>query len=425
MVLQQFTHCNIVEHSNPMPPISELYPVGLLLTAFLSTGWLLLPRYPMIDDGTARDIQVDGLRGLLAFGVMTFHYFGIKHLIFSGELLFNRTSKITALLGVWTVPIFFAITAYLFSQRLLRMESHQGRIISKFLLGRVFRLIPTSLVACVLFLLANLVVYTDLQDSNLLLHNWKILLNAALSSIRHPASGPDSNLLPVWAWSIAGGPQWTLHFEWIFYLSLAALSLLTMKKQSVLIPATIFILLIAGIEGTRDFFKNWDFMTWAFVPGLMLGLTSKYWKNNRYLSHPFVATVAILAVLVSAFFNKLKVKIPANTLFLAAILCNNSATRLLESKLLPSLGETTYTVYLLHGLVQFVTLKWFITIPIARSMPEWLWWLTCALQVIVIVIVARLSFEHIEKPGIEAGKRFYSWLMNLVQRRASWLLNWL
>jgi peptidoglycan/LPS O-acetylase OafA/YrhL len=408
-----------------MPTFSELYPICLLLIAFLTTGWLIHHTYPSPADDKPRDIQIDGLRGLLAFGVMNYHYFGIRHLIFNGELLFGRTSKITALLGVWTVPIFFAITAYLFSQRLFRMENHQGRTISKFLLGRIFRLIPTSLLACVLFLLANLVVYTDLQDPNLLLHNWKVLLNASLSSIRRPASGPDSNLLAPWAWPIACGPQWSLHFEWIFYLSLAALSLFTFKKQSVLLPVMIIIVLLVGIQGTRDFFKNWDFMTWAFVPGLILGLTSKYWKNSRYLSNPLTAAIAITAVITSAFYDKLKIKIPANTLFLAVILSNNTATRLLESKLVRSLGETTYSLYLLHGIVQYITLKWIVTLTIARSMPEWLWWLTCVLQVVVIVLLARLSFEFVEKPGIEIGKRFYTWLMNLIERRAQWLLNWI
>jgi peptidoglycan/LPS O-acetylase OafA/YrhL len=418
-------HLAIVEQCIAMPTFSELYPICVLLFTFLTTGWLIHHTYPSPADDKPRDIQIDGLRGLLAFGVMTYHYFGIRHLIINGELRFDRTSSITALLAGWTVPIFFAITAYLFSQRLLRLENHQGRSISKFLLGRVFRLIPTTLLACVLFLLTNFVVYTDMHDPKLLLHNWKVLLNASLSSIRHPASGPDSEQIATWAWSIACAPQWTLHFEWIFYLSLAALSVLTLKKQSMLLPALILIVLMIGVQGTRDFFQNWDFMTWAFVPGLILGLTNKYWKNSRYLSHPVTAMIAVATVIASAFYSKLKVKIPANTLFLAVILSNNTATRCLESKLLRSLGETTYSIYLLHGIVQYITLKWIVTIEIARNMPEYLWWLTCAVQVVVIVIVARLSFEFVEKPGIEVGKRFYVWLMNLIERRAKWLLNWI
>jgi peptidoglycan/LPS O-acetylase OafA/YrhL len=408
-----------------MPTLSEMYPICLLLIAFLSTGWILICRFPIKDDVKTRDIQADGLRGLLAFGVMTIHYFGIQNLVTKFEFSTEHVSSIVILLRSWTVPMFFAITAYLFSQRLIESKHHEGRSTIKFLLGRVFRLIPTSLLACVLFLLANLVVYTDIRDPNLLLHNWKVLLNASLSSIRHPTTAPDSNQIAPWAWSIACGPQWTLHFEWIFYLSLAALSLFTFQKKSLLLPAMIIILLIVGIQGTRDFFQNWEHMTWAFIPGLILGLTSKYWKKSRYLSHPIAAGIAITAVIASAFYIRLKVKIPANTLFLAVILSNNTVTSFLESKLLRSLGETTYSIYLLHGIVQYITLKWIVTIPIARNMPGWLWWLTCGLQVVVIVIISRLSFEFVEKPGIEAGKQLYSWLMNLIERRAKWLLNWI
>jgi peptidoglycan/LPS O-acetylase OafA/YrhL len=408
-----------------MPTFSEIYPIVLLLIAFLTTGWVVMHRYPMTEDEKPRDIQIDGLRALLAFGVMSYHYFGIQELIYNGQLAYGNTSSVSELLGTWTVPIFFGITSYLFSQRLIRSDSHHGRSISKFLLGRVFRLLPTSLLACLLFLLTNIKVYTDFQDSNLLIHNWKILLNGATSSILHPASGPNSQLVYTWVSQLALGPQWTLHYEWMFYLTLASLSLLSFNKHSVLIPILLISLLVFGIEGSCDFFRVWDLWTWAFIPGFFLGLTSKYWKNNRYLSHPLTAVVAITAVLASAFYDKLKLKIPANTLFLAIVLSNNTATRFLESKLLRSLGETTYSVYLLHGLVQYATLKWIVTIPIARSMPEWLWWMTCALQVVVIVIIARLSFEYVEKPGIEAGKRFFAWLMNLIERRAKWLLNWI
>ena len=408
-----------------MPTFSEIYPIIFLLTAFLTTGWVIMHRYPMTDAEGPRDIQIDGLRALLAFGVVVWHYFYIRNLILHGELSFAGISSTTRLLGTWTVPIFFGITAYLFSQRLVRPENHQGRSVAKFLLGRVFRLIPTTMLACFLFLLSNIKVYIDTSDSNLLLHNWKVLLYAALSSFSSTASGPDSVHMTVWAWKIAGGAQWTLHFEWIFYFTLAVLSLVSLKKKSVILPAMIVILLVTVIHGKRHFFLHWDHMTWAFIPGLLLGLASKYWKNNKYLTHPLTATIAIAAILASAFYDKLKVKIPANTLFLAIVLSNNTATRFLESKLLRSLGETTYSVYLLHGLVQYATLRWIVTIPIARSMPEWLWWMTCALQVVVIVIIARLSFEYVEKSGIEAGKRFYAWLMNLIERRARWLLNWI
>jgi peptidoglycan/LPS O-acetylase OafA/YrhL len=213
-----------------MPTFSEMYPIVFLLIAFLTTGFLIMNRYPLIDDDQARDIQIDGLRGLLAFGVMTFHYFAIHRLVFIGEFKSGMTSSITSLLGVWTVPIFFAITAYLFSQRLTKSEHHGGSSTIKFLLGRVFRLAPTSFLACLLFLLANIDVYTDIRDSNVLLHNWTVLMNAALSSLAQPALGPNSDKISSWAWDIACNPQWTLHYEWLFYLTLAALSIFTLKK---------------------------------------------------------------------------------------------------------------------------------------------------------------------------------------------------
>ena len=346
-------------------------------------------------------------------------------MIVVGETPFENLSEITRLLGSWSVSTFFAITAYLFSQRLLRSESHQGRSILKFLLGRCFRLIPTAMLAATLFFLANTHVYTDTQRATLLVHNWTSLLNVAISSLIHPATGPESQLLEPWAWGIACGPHRTLHFEWIFYLSLASISIFALKRQTLLVPLSLTLLLTFVIHGTNFSFVKWEHITWAFLPGMILGLTSRFWKDNKYLRHPLCSVIALIAVLMSAFYRIPVVKVPVTTLFLACIICNNAATKFLNLKLLRSLGETTYSVYLLHGLVQYATLKWVVPIPLAFSLPSWTWWMICGLQVVVIVVVARLSFELVEKPGIALGKRLFSWLMNAIHRRVPWMLNWI
>lgn len=407
-----------------MPTSSEIYPICFLLLTFLFTGWLLSRQCALADDDHGRDTQLDGLRALLAFGVMVYHFFGIR-MIVVGETPFKNLSEITRLLGSFTVCTFFSITAYLFSQRLLRSESHQGRLILKFLLGRCFRLIPTAMLAAILFLLANPQVYTDTNRVSLLVQNWKSLLNVAFSSISHPATGPESRLIEPWAWGIACGPHWTLHFEWIFYLSLASISLLALKRQALLVPLALIFLLTFVIQGTDYFFVKWEHMTWAFVPGMILGLTRSFWKDNKYLSQPLSSVVAMIAVLLSAYYRIPVVKVLVTTLFLACIICNNPATKILNTKLLRSLGETTYSVYLLHGLVQYATFKWVLPIPVASSIPTWMWWMTCGLQVVVIVFIARLSFEFVEKPGIALGKRMFTWLMNAITRRVPFMLNWI
>ena len=408
-----------------MPTSSELYPICILLITFLTVGWLVSRRYPLTDIVDDRAIQIDGLRALLAFGVMTFHFFGIRNLLIDGTWHVGNLSKITSLFGTWTVSIFFAITSYLFIQRVVGSEDQRGRSVVRFLFGRCFRLIPTSLLSALIFLLANTKVYTDFGNTHLLIHNCKGLLNVAVSSLIHPASGPNSALIESWAWGIALGSSWTLHFEWIFYISLASISLVSFKKHAVLVQLILIFVLVFVIRGTKEFYVNWDHMTWAFIPGMILGLTNKYWKNNKYLSHPVAAVIALMAVLGSGFYSVPMFKISANTLFLATILCKNRFTSCLESKRLRSLGETTYSLYLLHGFVQYATLKWVVTIPIGRYMPGWTWWLICGIQVVIIVIVSRISFEFVEKPGIQLGKRFYVCFMNLISRQASWLLTWI
>lgn len=397
-----------------------------LLFVHLATGWLILHRYPISDDGKARDIQVDGLRGLLAFGVAVWHYFIIRDVIHLSEFVWEpaHVSKIISLTVGWTVQIFFAITAYLFSSRLVN-NSPVGIDWLRFFVGRCFRLVPGCILCSIIILVMMNDVFLDTTTGADTKENWLNLINLGTSSIQKGAGFIGKHRDPVWVYAVPMGAHWSLHYEWLFYALLPIIGVVFRSSRRVLWFLVSIVLITLVMKDGKGFFTGWSTITWAFVPGLILGLTSKYWKNNKYLNHRLTAALAITAVIASAFYGKLKVKIPANTLFLAVILSNNTATRFLESKLLRSLGETTYSIYLLHGIVQYITLKWFVTIPIARSMPEWLWWVTCALQVVVIVIIARLSFEYVEKPGIEAGKRFYTWLMNLIERRAKWLLNWI
>lgn len=408
-----------------MPTFSEIYPTCLLLIGFLVTGLLLLRRYPLPDDVSTRDIQVDGLRALLAFGVALWHYFMIRDVIHVNELLWRsaNVSKVILLTSSWPVQMFFAITAYLFSSR-FGSKGCLGISWLKFYVGRCFRLIPVCILCSVIiFLLMNDVFFDRSTGANTT-ENWLNLANLGTSSIRKGPGYLGNPRNAEWNFTVPIGVHWTLHYEWLFYALLPVLASVR-RLTKVFWLCVSFAMVTFIMKDGKDFFADWETTTWAFVPGLILGLTSKYWKHNTYLRHPITAGVAMTTVITSAFYSNLYVKIPANTLFLAVILCNNTATRCLESKLLRSMGETTYSIYLLHGIVQYINLKWIVTIPIARDMPEWLWWLTCTLQIVVIVIIARLSFEYVEKPGVKSGKRFYSCFMNLIERRAPWLMRWI
>ena len=66
-----------------------------------------------------RDIQLDALRSVLAFGMMECHDYGIYHFVFHGELIYGKTFEVVKLLGTWTVSMFFDITAYRFAHRLM------------------------------------------------------------------------------------------------------------------------------------------------------------------------------------------------------------------------------------------------------------------------------------------------------------------
>lgn len=398
-----------------MKYLFEIGPIILLFIAFYSVGLLILHFKP-VEVSANRDIQIDGLRSLLAFGVISFHFFGVKALIYQGTLDYFRVSKVVQQLGVWTVPMFFTITAYLFGGRLFQADNQSGRAVVRFFVGRFFRLVPTTVT-----LIAFVIVF--LSGWKWSLESWSTYLNAASSSILQPVARTPS-FVNSSDWMVLTGPMWTLHYEWMFYFLLGTLPLLTLRKRNVFVSIFIIAFLLVCVPDIANIVINWN-VTWAFVPGLLLGVTRSFWSCLPQIKQPYVGVLAVIFCGFSVFSGAVYLQVLANTLFLAVIISRNQITRFLEALVLRSLGEATYSMYLYHGLVQYIAYKYIVTIPIARSLPEWIWWITCAIEVAVIVIISRLSYEYVEKPGIELGKRFYVALFALVERKVKWLLLWI
>ena len=400
-----------------IPTLTESLAGGLLLLAFLLSGYLISRRYPLDEVGNdTYDIQLDGLRGLLAFGVMLFHYLCISQVVRVHKWDLSQYSPFVNLFGFQTVFIFFGITGYLFLNKVLcSLEISDFNFWLKMYIGRLFRLVPVAFACSILLLmlfLDEVLAYYRLHGTIPSSFIWA-MFNVATSSLFSKAHDPAEIGTVDWGYTIAAGPNWSLHYEWTFYLLLPVIALAVRKQtnSSILLVSTV---LLATIDGTKNFFVGWNSYTWAFIPGLLVSILRPKILSWPVFKHPFVGGLTVLLLVLSPLYPRPKFLIPILAVFLAVLISNSRFTAIFTTKVLRSIGQTTYSIYLLHGIVQYATLKWVITIPLARSMPDWLWWTTCGVQVIVVLMIARLSYEYIEKSGIQAGKRFYYWLVNLI-----------
>jgi peptidoglycan/LPS O-acetylase OafA/YrhL len=403
-----------------IPTLIEILAGAFLLLAFLSSGYFLSSRYPVNEvEKESHDIQLDGLRGVLAFGVMLFHFLCISQVVKIDKWDLSHYSPFVNLLGFHTVFIFFGITGYLFLNKVLySLDTSDYRFWLKLYIGRLFRLVPVALVCsislCILFL-DEVSAYYSLNGKMPISFVWA-MFNVATSSLFSKAHDPAEIGKDQWAYTIAAGPNWSLHYEWLFYLLLPVIAVAGRKKTN-LSFVLVTIALLSTIDGTKNFFVSWTSYTWAFIPGILVSIMRPKILNWSVLKHPFTGAFTVMLLLMSPLYARPKFLIPILTVFLAILISNNDFTKVCSAKVLRSVGQTTYSIYLLHGIVQYATIKWIVTIPLARSMPDWLWWIACGCQVIVILVIGRMSYEYIEKPGMEAGKRFYKWLENLIDQR--------
>lgn len=402
-----------------MPPLSELVPFATLLITFLGTGYLL--KKPITtNESLSRDVQIDGLRSLLAFGVVVWHFFIIRDVIWKNESDWQppQVSRLMSLTGGWTVYMFFAITAYLFVSKLLKTKEAGTGYWLKLYIGRCFRLIPVCAVATIVLLSIKPTLLQSVTNLTTL-RNLLIMATASFYGAFGRIGDVDEH---KWEYLCPTGSHWTLSSEWSFYFLLPIAGLAFKPTRNLFwVALSLVMVLLVRHHNLRDLTVG----NWPFVPGILVAIIVHKLRNVNFFSSRVFGFIGLFTIAAAPMLGNKLAYMAANTVFLLALVYDNPVTSCLKKSLMTSLGETTYSLYILHGLVQYVTLKWIVTVQIARSMPEWIWWMTCAGEIIVVVVISRFSFEYVEKPGIEAGKQCYRLLSIWINGAGKRLLNWI
>ncbi|KIF82721.1 hypothetical protein TSA66_00125 [Noviherbaspirillum autotrophicum] len=211
---------------------------------------------------------------------------------------------------------------------------------------------------------------------------------------------PDINGLDK-TWILVAGVNWSLKFEWIFYVFLPVIYLIFKPCKSVRVAALLsVVLLIVTIAIGRLYFTH-------FVLGMLIAILYKhpnFFKVTRSWQYRCLAALCAVCLLL---FKDGSATAPA---FLAAVafsavVSGASMWGILRCKGMLWLGEISYGVYLIHGLF----LYWVLTYLRAQGVLANLGLIPYALVVggiaIVVVLVASAAHIFIELPGIRAGKQ--------------------
>ena len=382
--------------------LHAFWPYFILVAAVV--GMAAMPVFRFIDtapNADARYTTIDGLRGFLALSVFVFHLVVTHAFIETGKWELPE-SRLYALLGPIGVSLFFMITGFLFWGKLLRA---QGRPRWRELyIGRLFRIGPLYLFV-VLVMLYIVFVRTGFEPRE----PASAVISSALQwlALGILNTQPDVNGYP--ATHVLAGVTWTITYEWGFYASLMLTAYFARGR------AHLFFVLVAILVclAEKSLLDNEILgITALFVAGMLVAsLVHEKWILPLSKSVSSALALACLVFIFSTSHNGYgTLTMIVLTLFFYLVCTGASLFGLLTSMPARRLGNISYGLYLMQGLV----LTLIYSIPSIRSFAlesAFNYWVVGFVCAGALVLAAALGYAFIERPGIALGKR-------IIQRRA-------
>lgn len=379
----------------------SIWPFFVCLTAVLLI--IMMPAFTGADappnQHAGRLATLDGLRGFLALAVF-FNHAALYHDFLPTGLWKPPPSQFYVLLGQVGVAVFFMITGYLFWSRMIVERGQPDWV--KFYVGRLFRVGPLYLLA-VLIMLAIVLARTGLQPRVPALEltgqvgAWLMLGIAPECDV----NGYDGTSL------ILAGVTWTLRYEWMFYFTLPVAALAA-RTAWMHLPFTLIGLASCLLYVSRDAMIS--HISVLFSSFFLFGMTCASLQARGFGSRMpnWSASVLVLLLLTTLFavFPSANKVVPALLMGLVFYLITSgcSVFGLLCSRVAQRLGDVSYGIYLLQGLVLTIVFSFgpARTLALASPILHWSIMLSCA---VLLVVAAACTHTWIERTGIQVGKR--------------------
>jgi peptidoglycan/LPS O-acetylase OafA/YrhL len=386
-----------------MHPTDILPAIICVAIAFITAK--LLARF---DISVTTDIKnhyatIDGLRGFLAFFVFLHHsciwYFYLKTGGWGAP-----PSSLYAYFGTASVMMFFMVTALLFFSKLI-VAKDKGIDWCRLYTSRLLRLVPLYLfVVLVVFIIAAYLTKGELNTPVL------TLVHGMLGWLRFwDPKMPDLNGIENSSLVVAA-VFWTLPFEWGFYFILPLFAMMLGIKPRA--PVKYLVIMLLGVHILmKDVHQLAPFVFGIATAYAMRNEHIKKFSNLKMIS---LLIVPLLMLSVVYFPNPRDAGAQV-LLFLAFcfIACGNDLFGILTNKLARLLGEISYSIYMLHGVVLFVTFNFVIGLPAAKSLTPTMYCLVIFAISPILIGLSFITYRVIEYPAITSTTKltawFYSW----------------
>jgi peptidoglycan/LPS O-acetylase OafA/YrhL len=370
-----------------------LFAVGALCVVVLASFVLGMLRAETPQAGKYG--AIDGLRGYLAFFVFVHHAMVWHFFLLTGEWT-TPPSNIYTHLGQTSVAFFFMITGFLFYGKIID-NGTKSMEWQKFFVARVLRLGP--LYVAVLLLVTTIVAFeSGFARVDSVGYLFKCVARWLLFTI---PGAPDIN--GVSTARIVAGVNWSLPYEWYFYLAMPIL----VFARRVQVPWQYMLMGIGSLSFAFTTGASLYFML-VFGGGIVAAYAVRSKPFSEFAKTPTASVLVILCVgTVVIFFSTAYgyLQLAVLTVAFALIASGANLFGMLRARVSRILGELSYSIYLLHGIMLFVLLKYVVGYGYARTMSAWSYWGMVYAAVPVLLLVASGAFKLIEAPVVIARLR--------------------
>jgi peptidoglycan/LPS O-acetylase OafA/YrhL len=371
-------------------------PWGYLLCMIVMCGFAhaLATRVPFFAETAPRSTAplgnaIDGFRGFLASGVFI-HHAVIRYVYSKTAVWTCPPSHFYVFLGSDCVRIFFMITGVLFWTKCIHANA---RIDTRpLLVSRVRRVLPMY------FASMSIVLVLAFEQSRFALVEPPARIFVEVLPWLGGGLLKPPNVNGTTTWHINSGVTWTLQYEWGFYLLLPLVAWFATPRRFGLLT----LLFLGAFVLTRFTGTFFSFALAArFWSGMAIAQIVASFREPRHVKAPVISAL-VLACLVVAGFMPAPVWITHILVAVAllAIVYGNDIFGLLTRRSSLLLGQISYSIYLLHGIVLYLYIRAARDVSSLQASWSVHFWIVMIPLCITVVSISALTYRYIEYPAL-------------------------
>ena len=363
----------------------------LVLTKFIS-------RLIKIETPENKYSTIDGLRGYLAFFVFMHHSY-IYFFYMKTQKWEGNPSYIFQHFGKTSVALFFMITGFLFFSKLIDKYNSKLDWVH-FFVSRVMRLYPLYLVVLlIMFIYVGILSNFALKGSIIKLiyemGQWflfKIFADTPINGVADPSR-------------MTAGVLWSLSYEWLFYFALPIMALIFFRIKVSLATILITLGLAILIIMQKDFMPVHIFSFFGGIIGAFLIRMNFVRKLASTKTSSLIIIICFIVTVVC--YPGANSSVPLILISIAFILiaCGNSLFGILTRNISRTLGQMSYTIYLLHGLILFLTFRLCIGFDRGKEITLFQHWLIIGGCSVILTFLIFLAYKYIEFPAMKSASK--------------------